>query len=52
VTMSSDIITKRLHVAGITPNITTSHLSDRFSIFGKVRDVEELQPNALGVSRY
>jgi hypothetical protein len=49
--MASDTITKRLHVGGITPNITTTHLKDRFSIFGMVSEIEELQPDALGTSQ-
>lgn len=45
---SSESITKRLHVGGITPNITTTHLKDRFKSFGTVRTVDELAPDALG----
>lgn len=41
-------VTKRLHIGGLTPNITTTHLRDRFKIFGQVDEVEELQPDALG----
>jgi hypothetical protein len=46
--MSSETVTKRLHVGGITPNITATHIKERFSIFGIVTDIEELKPNALG----
>lgn len=46
--MSTKNITTRLHVAGLTPNITTEHIRDRFSLFGKVQDVEQPQPDALG----
>lgn len=48
---SAEIITKRLHIGGLKPEITTIHLKDRFSIFGTVKDVEELQPDALGNPR-
>lgn len=47
---SAEIVTKRLHIGGLKPEITTVHLKDRFSIFGTVKDVEELQPDALGMS--
>lgn len=47
----AETITKRLHIGGLKPEITTVHLKDRFSIFGTVKDVEELQPDALGMSR-
>jgi hypothetical protein len=43
-------VTQRLHVAGLTPSITAAHLRDRFAIFGKVGRVEEMAPDALGVS--
>jgi hypothetical protein len=43
-----ETVTKRLHIGGLTPNITSTHLKDRFKIFGQVDEVEELQPDALG----
>jgi hypothetical protein len=46
--MSGETVTKRLHVGGITPNITTQHLKDRFASFGKVQTVDELAPDGLG----
>lgn len=45
---STDIVTKRIHVGGLTPNITTSHIKDRFKSFGNVLEVEELKADALG----
>jgi hypothetical protein len=48
--MSSEALVKRLHVGGITPNITTDHLKARFQSFGKVQTVDELAPDALGAS--
>lgn len=47
---SAEIVTKRLHIGGLKPEITPVHLKDGFSIFGTVKDVEELQPDALGMS--
>ncbi|WVQ93632.1 hypothetical protein IAU59_000708 [Kwoniella sp. CBS 9459] len=44
-------VTKRLHIGGLTPAITTTHIKDRFASFGTVRDVEEMQPDALGQPR-
>lgn len=46
--MDSGIVTKRLHVGGLTPSITSTHIKDRFASFGTVKDVETLQPDALG----
>ena len=48
--MSGESVTKRLHVGGITQNITTQHLKDRFASFGKVHEVDELAPDAFGKS--
>lgn len=42
---------KRLHVGGLTPQITPAHLKDRFSSFGVVTDVGDMGPNALGDPR-
>ena len=50
--MASESVVKRLHVGGITPNITATHLKDRFKSFGTVRDVDELSPDALGMSAF
>ncbi|OCF44079.1 hypothetical protein I317_02032 [Kwoniella heveanensis CBS 569] len=44
-------VTKRLHIGGLTPAITTTHIKDRFASFGKVSEVEEMQPDALGQPR-
>jgi hypothetical protein len=40
----------RLHVGGLTPNITPEHLLQRFKIFGQVDEVETLAPDGLGMS--
>lgn len=45
----TETVTKRLHIGGLTPNITPTHLKDRFEIFGQVDEVEQLQPDALGM---
>jgi hypothetical protein len=45
---SPDIVTKRIHVGGLTPSITTAHIKDRFKSFGNVLDVEEMKADALG----
>lgn len=44
----ADTVTKRLHIGGITPSITTDHIRDRFRSFGTVHDVEEMGLDALG----
>ncbi|WWC99455.1 hypothetical protein V866_006358 [Kwoniella sp. B9012] len=44
-------ITKRLHVGGLTPAITTQHIKERFSSFGVVSEIEELGVDALGQPR-
>ena len=38
--MESDIITKRLHISGLTPAITTSDLTRRLSSFGVLKDLD------------
>jgi hypothetical protein len=43
-----DIVTKRIHVGGLTPSITPAHIKDRFKSFGNVLDVEDLKADALG----
>ena len=48
--MDAGIATTRLHVSGLTANVTPAHIRDRFASFGTVRDVEELQATALGES--
>ena len=45
---ATDIVTKRIHVGGLTPSITPAHIQDRFKSFGTVLDVEELKADALG----
>jgi hypothetical protein len=47
---ATDIVTKRIHVGGLTPSITPAHIEDRFKSFGTVLDVEELKADALGES--
>jgi len=47
---ATDIVTKRIHVGGLTPSITPAHIQDRFKSFGTVLDVEELKADALGES--
>ncbi|WWD16369.1 hypothetical protein CI109_100795 [Kwoniella shandongensis] len=44
-------VTKRIHIGGLTPSITTAHIKDRFSSFGNVREVEEMKPDGLGQPR-
>jgi hypothetical protein len=44
------VIRRRLYITGLTSNISSDHIRDRFSSFGTVRDVDELQPDALGLS--
>ncbi|WVN87178.1 uncharacterized protein L203_102355 [Cryptococcus depauperatus CBS 7841] len=48
---NAEVITRRLHVGGLKSDITAAHIRDRFSHFGKVQNVEELQPDALGNPR-
>ncbi|OCH96274.1 hypothetical protein OBBRIDRAFT_809203 [Obba rivulosa] len=38
--MSEETITKRLHVSGLTPAITTSDLSQRLASFGTVKSID------------
>lgn len=38
--MAEDIITKRLHVSGLTSSITPSELSRRLSSFGTVKNLD------------
>jgi len=47
---ATDIVTKRIHVGGLTPSITPAHIQDRFKSFGTVLNVEELKADALGES--
>lgn len=46
---SSETVTKRLHIAGLTPNITPAHLKDRFGSFGTVSEVEDMALDPLGM---
>ena len=41
-TEDSATITKRLHISGLTPNITASDISTRFSSFGTVKALDGL----------
>lgn len=43
-----DIVTKRIHVGGLTPSITPTHIKDRFKSFGNVLQVEEMSEDGLG----
>jgi len=47
-----DTVTTRLHIGGLTPQITPDHLRDRFKSFGNVKDVETLADDALGESEH
>ena len=44
------MVVTRLHIGGLTPNITSEHIIDRFQTFGEVRGVEDLQLDAVGES--
>ncbi len=46
--MAATVQVKRLHIGGLTPNITPEHLEARFKIFGQVDGVETLGPDGLG----
>jgi len=45
---ATDLVTKRIHVGGLTSSITPAHIKDRFKSFGNVLDVEDLKADALG----
>lgn len=49
--MSETTVVKRLHISGLTPQITQDHLRDRFKSFGTVLDLEVPGPNAFGEPR-
>ncbi|EJU03908.1 hypothetical protein DACRYDRAFT_115208 [Dacryopinax primogenitus] len=50
--MSEELITTRLHIAGLTPSITASDLQARFSSFGTVLALDGLHlPDGLGEPR-
>lgn len=49
--MSEPTVVKRLHISGLTPQITQDHLRDRFKSFGTVLDLEVPGPNAFGEPR-
>lgn len=38
--MESELITKRLHISGLTPSITAAELSRRLSTFGTVKGLD------------
>ena len=38
----SEVVTKRLHVSGLTPQISAADLTLRFSSFGKVKALDGL----------
>lgn len=47
-----DVVTKRLHVSGLTPQITFDDLKTRFSSFGDVKALDGLgKLDALGQRR-
>jgi hypothetical protein len=45
---TADIVTKRIHVGGLTSSITPAHIKDRFKSFGNVLQVEEMSEDGLG----
>ena len=50
--METELITRRLHVSGLTPSITTTDLSHRLSKFGTVRYLDGFgKLDALGQPR-
>lgn len=49
--MSEPTVVKRLHISGLTPQITQDHLRDRFKSFGTVLGLEVPGPNAFGEPR-
>lgn len=50
--MESELITKRLHISGLTPSITSVELSRRLSAFGTVKDLDGFgKLDALGQPR-
>src|ERR1700677_3755799 len=50
--MDTERITKRLHVSGLTPSITTTDLTHRLSKFGTVKDLDGFgKLDALGQPR-
>ena len=50
--MVTELITKRLHISGLTPSITTTDLSHRLSKFGTVKDLDGFgKLDALGQPR-
>lgn len=50
--MDEVLITKRLHISGLTPNLTPSDLSTRLSTFGTVKALEGFGlPDGLGEPR-
>lgn len=50
--MESELVTKRLHISGLTPSITSAELSRRLSAFGTVKDLDGFGTlDALGQPR-
>ena len=50
--MDSDLITKRIHISGLTPAISPADLSQRLSSFGTVKALDGFGlPDALGQPR-
>lgn len=50
--MDSEIITKRLHISGLTPTISPVDLSQRLSSFGTVKAIDGFgQLDAIGQPR-
>lgn len=49
--MPADVVVKRLHVGGLTDQITTKDLAERFARYGKVDAVEAPGPDGLGEPR-
>lgn len=50
--MDTELVTKRLHISGLTPAITAADLSRRLSTFGAVKDLDGFgKLDALGQPR-
>lgn len=50
--MDTELVTKRLHVSGLTSSITSTELSRRLSTFGTIKDIDGFGKfDALGQPR-
>ncbi|KAI6029944.1 hypothetical protein BKA83DRAFT_4225758 [Pisolithus microcarpus] len=51
--MMAEVVTKRLHVSGLTPSITPTDILHRLSTFGPVKSLDGLgKLDALGNTRH